>query len=148
MEHWFTHIISDICLLLEKFVVVSHLTIFPLELLGLAEKPMAGLSSSKGKIMRWDTFQISGSKHKCLLLPVLIQYLTANKGMKKFCHLETIIVFYSKLSFHLSHIIIERKTYAQTLADFHISRFFKSLRLLSTTGINLNNTNIFSVSYF
>ena len=82
----------------------------------------------------------------------LIQYLSvllwpANIGVKKFCHLESII-FYSTLSFHLSHITIERKTYAQTLADFHISQFFKSLRLLSTTGINLNNTNIFSVSYF
>ena len=33
-----------------EFVVVSHLKIFPLQLLGLAEKPMAGPSSSKGKI--------------------------------------------------------------------------------------------------
>ena len=31
---------------------VSHLKIFPLELLGSAEKPMPGLSSSKGKILR------------------------------------------------------------------------------------------------
>ena len=33
-----------------EFVVVSHLKIFPLQLLGPAEKPMAGPSSSKGKI--------------------------------------------------------------------------------------------------
>ena len=48
-----------------------NFTIFPLDLLGLAEKPMASLSSSKGKIVKWDTFQISGSKHNCLLLPVI-----------------------------------------------------------------------------
>ena len=40
---------KDICLLLEEFVVVTQLMIFPFELLGLAEKPMAGLISSKGK---------------------------------------------------------------------------------------------------
>ena len=33
-----------------EFVVVSHLKIFPLQLLGPAEKPMAGPRSSKGKI--------------------------------------------------------------------------------------------------
>ena len=38
---------------------------FPFELLGSAEKPMAGPSSCKGKIMRWEKFQIIGSKHKC-----------------------------------------------------------------------------------
>ena len=36
----------------EEFVVVSHLKIFPLQLLGPAEKPMAGPSSSEGKILR------------------------------------------------------------------------------------------------
>ena len=36
----------------EEFVVVSHLKIFPLQLLGPADKPMAGLSSSKGIILR------------------------------------------------------------------------------------------------
>ena len=35
-----------------EFFVVSHLKIFPLQLLGPADKPMAGLSSSKGKILR------------------------------------------------------------------------------------------------
>ena len=35
-----------------EFVVVSHLKIFPLQLLGPADKPMAGPSSSKGKILR------------------------------------------------------------------------------------------------
>ena len=43
---------KDICLLLEEFVVVTQLMIFPFELLGSAEKPMAGPSSCKGKIMR------------------------------------------------------------------------------------------------
>ena len=65
------HLIRDMCLLLVEFVVVSQLTIFLLELLGSAEKPMAGPSSSKGKIVRWNTFQISGGKHNCLLLPVM-----------------------------------------------------------------------------
>ena len=35
-----------------EFVVVSHLKIFPLQLLGPADKPMANPSSSKGKILR------------------------------------------------------------------------------------------------
>ena len=35
-----------------EFVVVSHLKIFPLQLLGPAEKPMAGPSSCKGKFLR------------------------------------------------------------------------------------------------
>ena len=35
-----------------EFVVVSHLKIFPLQLLGPADKPMAGPSSCKGKILR------------------------------------------------------------------------------------------------
>ena len=35
-----------------EFVVVSHLKIFPLLLLGPADKPMAGPSSSKGKIVK------------------------------------------------------------------------------------------------
>ena len=46
---------------------MSYLKIFPLELLGSAEKPMAGPSSSKGKILRRDTVQISGGKHNCPL---------------------------------------------------------------------------------
>ena len=45
-------LLGDICLLLREFVVVSHFTIFPLELLGSAEKPMAGPNWSKGKIMK------------------------------------------------------------------------------------------------
>ena len=50
-----------------EFVVVSHLKIFPLQLLGPADKPMADPSSSKGKILRLDTFQISGGKFNCLI---------------------------------------------------------------------------------
>ena len=46
-----THLIRDICLMLGEFFVVSQLTIFLLELLGSAEKPMAGLSNSKRKIV-------------------------------------------------------------------------------------------------
>ena len=46
------HSIRDICLLVGEFIVVSQLTIFPLELLVLAEKPMVGPSNSKGKIVR------------------------------------------------------------------------------------------------
>ena len=37
-----SHLIRDICLLSGEFVVVFHLKIFPLQLLGPAEKPMAG----------------------------------------------------------------------------------------------------------
>ena len=33
-----------------EFFVASHLKIFPLQLLGPAKKPIAGPSSSKGKI--------------------------------------------------------------------------------------------------
>ena len=58
----------------KEFVVVSHLKIFPLQLLGPAEKPMAGPSRSKGKIVKLDTFQIIGGKHNCLLLPVTHLY--------------------------------------------------------------------------
>ena len=46
-----THLLRDICLFLGEFVVVSQLTIFLLELLGLAEKLMAGPSNSKIKIV-------------------------------------------------------------------------------------------------
>ena len=56
--------------MLGEFFVVSQLTIFLLELLGSAEKPMAGLSNSKRKIVSWDKFQIIGAKNKCLLLNV------------------------------------------------------------------------------
>ena len=55
---------------------------------------MAGLSSSKGKIMRWDTFQISGGKHNCLLLPVPIS---------KFIHTETIAELSIYLLYCLRH---------------------------------------------
>ena len=58
-----------------EFVVVSHLKIFPLQLLGLADKPMAGPSSSKGKILRWDTTTNSPTTNKCLILDVLLLYL-------------------------------------------------------------------------
>ena len=40
---------KDICLLLEKFVIVTQLMIFPFWAAWVAEKPMAGPSSSKGK---------------------------------------------------------------------------------------------------
>ena len=43
-----------------EFVVASHLKIFPLQLLGPAEKPMAGPSSSKGKILTDQFFEGSG----------------------------------------------------------------------------------------
>ena len=56
-----THLIRDIYLLSREFVVVSHLKIFPFPAIGFS----AGPSSSKGKILRWDTFQISGGKHNC-----------------------------------------------------------------------------------
>ena len=46
---------------------MSHLKIFPLELLGPAIGFSANPSSSKGKILRWVTFQISGGKHNCPL---------------------------------------------------------------------------------
>ena len=46
---------------------VSHLKTFPLELLGPAIGFSADPSSSKRKILRWDTFQISGGKHNCPL---------------------------------------------------------------------------------
>ena len=44
-----THLIRGICLLFREFVVVSQLKIFLLELLGSAEKPMAGPSNSERK---------------------------------------------------------------------------------------------------
>ena len=46
------HLIYRHLLVDREFVVVSHLKIFPLQLLGPANKPMAGPSSSKGKILR------------------------------------------------------------------------------------------------
>ena len=45
------HLTSDICVLLEEFVVVSQLMIFLSELLGLAKKPMASPSNSERKIV-------------------------------------------------------------------------------------------------
>ena len=68
----YTHLIRDICLLMGEFVVVSQFTIFLLELLGSAEKPMAGPSNSKRKIVSWDKFRIIGGKNKWLLLNVPI----------------------------------------------------------------------------
>ena len=47
-----SHLIYRHLLVDREFVVVSHLKIFPLQLLGPAEKPMAGPSSCKGKILR------------------------------------------------------------------------------------------------
>ena len=81
-------LLGDICLLLREFVVVSHFTIFPLELLGSAEKPMASSNSSKGKILRWDTFQISGGKLNCLLLPVTFRNFSALLGFFKNEHVN------------------------------------------------------------
>ena len=46
--------------------------IFLSELLGPAKQPMACSSSSKRRIMNWETFQISGGKNNCLLLPVVL----------------------------------------------------------------------------
>ena len=79
-----THLIGDICLLLEEFVVVTQFMIFPIEPLGLAEKLMASPSSTKGKIVRLDTFQTSGGKHNCLLLPVVQQLKSKNPCMYPF----------------------------------------------------------------
>ena len=47
---------------------VSHLKIFPLELLGPAIGFSAGPSSCKGKILRWDTTTNSLTTNKCLIL--------------------------------------------------------------------------------
>ena len=67
-----SHLIYRHLFVVREFVVVSHLKIFPLQLLGPAEKPMASPSSSKGKILRWDTFQIIGGKFNCLIQAVVI----------------------------------------------------------------------------
>ena len=49
---------------------VSHLKIFPLQLLGPAIGFLAGPSSCKGKILRWDTTTNSPTTNKCLILDV------------------------------------------------------------------------------
>ena len=51
---------------------VSHLKIFPLELLGPAIGLLAGPSSCKGKILRWDTTTNSPTTNKCLILDVFL----------------------------------------------------------------------------
>ena len=56
---------------------VSHLKIFPLELLGPAIGLSAGPSSCKGKILRWDTTTNSPTTNKCLILDVT----TSNLGI-------------------------------------------------------------------
>ena len=56
---------------------VSHLKIFPLELLGPAMGFSAGPSSCKGKILRWDTTTNSPTTNKCLILDVCKSYLLA-----------------------------------------------------------------------
>ena len=48
----------------------SHLKIFPLELLGPAIGLLAGPSSCKWKILRWDTTTNSPTTNKCLILDV------------------------------------------------------------------------------
>ena len=50
---------------------VSHLKIFPLELLGPAIGFLAGPRSCKGKISRWDTTTNSSTTNKCPILDVL-----------------------------------------------------------------------------
>ena len=50
---------------------VSHLKIFPLELLGPAIGLSAGPSSCKGKILRWDTTTNSLTTNKCPILDVV-----------------------------------------------------------------------------
>ena len=51
---------------------VSHLKIFPLQLLGPAIGFLAGPSSCKGKILRWDTTTNPLSTSKCLILDVVL----------------------------------------------------------------------------
>ena len=63
-----------------EFVVVSQFTIFLLELLGSAEKPMAAPSDSKRKIMSWDEFQIIGGKNKWHLHNLLTKHKTQILG--------------------------------------------------------------------
>ena len=53
---------------------VSHLKIFPLQLLGPAIGLSAGPSSCKGKILRWDTTTNSPTTNKCLILDVSRSY--------------------------------------------------------------------------
>ena len=73
------HLIYRHLLVDREFVVVSHLKIFPLQLLGPAEKPMAGPSSCKGKILRWDTTTNSLSTSKCL-------YMRCDFGQRDTCN--------------------------------------------------------------
>ena len=58
---------------------VSHLKIFPLELLGPAIGLSAGPSSCKGKILRWDTTTNSPTTNKCLILDVVGWYCSEFK---------------------------------------------------------------------
>ena len=71
----------DICLLLGEYVVVSQLMIFPSNLLGSAEKPMAGPINSKGKIMSWDKFIFSEKYHtKVEKIREYIGFFRPNEG--------------------------------------------------------------------
>ena len=70
---------------------VSHLKIFPLELLGPAIGLSAGPSSCKGKILRWDTTTNSPTTNKCLILDVCSSYHTRY-------HLKESIIFWSSIS--------------------------------------------------
>ena len=63
------------------FVVVSHLKIFPLELLGPAIGFSASPSSCKGKILRWDTTTNSPTTNKCLTLDVGIYKIWQNSNL-------------------------------------------------------------------
>ena len=62
---------------------VSHLKIFPLELLGPAIGLSAGPSSCKGKILRWDTTTNSPTTNKCLILDVILSKLSCSKEKYK-----------------------------------------------------------------
>ena len=63
-----SHLIYRHLLVDREFVVVSHLKIFPLQLLGPAIGFSAGPSSCKGKILRWDTTTNSLTTNKCLYI--------------------------------------------------------------------------------
>ena len=76
---------------------VSHLKIFPLELLGPAIGFSAGPSSCKGKILRWDTTTNSLTTNKCLILDVVgcntnIVIFNFASYMNKFCSLKLVYI--------------------------------------------------------
>ena len=88
----------------------SQFMIFLFELLGPAKQPMACPSSSKRRIMNWETFQISGGKNNCLLLHVASAKLSINH----------------QISMHANLICLLRQNTSKTMktrsTPFHHSR--------------------------